>query len=126
MSDQLDDHSMDDGLMADVSLFPRMNVMDDHSMDGSHGNRNYAPRDRMMDGNLDVKNLHVKLMDDLSMSCDRMSHDHLRCDRQMMRHRDKNRKVGMNLDAKNLDGMMIHHGNHRMKVCPKTDDRMKI
>ena len=41
----------------------------------------------------------------LNTSCDRMSHDHLRYDRQMMRHRDKNR-----MDGKNLDGKMkIHH-----------------
>ena len=40
-----------------------------------------------------------------NMSCDRMSHDHLRYDRQMMRHRDKNRMDEMNLDGK----MKIHH-----------------
>ena len=44
-----------------------------------------------------------------------MSHDHLRCDRQMMRHRDTNRMDGMNLDGK----MKIHHGCH-----PKMDDLM--
>ena len=41
-----------------------------------------------------------------------MSHDHLRCDRQMMRRHDTNR-----MDGKNLDGKMkIHHVIHRMKV----------
>jgi hypothetical protein len=75
-----------------------------------------------MDANLDAMSRRVKLMVYLSMSCDRMSHDHLQCDRQMMRHRDKNRMDGMILDGK----MKIHHVNHRMKVCPKTDDRMKI
>jgi hypothetical protein len=51
-----------------------------------------------------------------------MSHDHLRYDRQMMLHRDKNRKDGMNLDEK----MKIHHVIQQMMVYPKTDDRMKI
>jgi hypothetical protein len=41
-----------------------------------------------------------------------MSHDHLRYDRQTMRHRDTNRMDGMNLDGK----MKIHHVSHRMKV----------
>ena len=63
-------------------------------------NRNYAPRDLMMVGNLDAMSHHVKLMVYLSMSCDRMSHDHLRCDRQMMRHRDTNRMDGMILGGK--------------------------
>ena len=45
-----------------------------------------------------------------------MSHDHLRYDRQMMRHRDTNRMNGMNLDGK----MKIHRGCH-----PKMDDLMK-
>ena len=45
-------------------------------------------------------------MDDLNTNCDRMSHDHLRYDRQMMRHRDMNRTVGMNLDGKILDGKL--------------------
>jgi hypothetical protein len=53
----------------------------------------------------------------LSMSCDRMSRDHLRYDRQMMRHRDTNRTDGMNLDGK----MKIHHVNH-----PKMDDRTHL
>ncbi len=72
-------------------------------------------------------------MGDRSMSCDRMSHDHLRCDHQMMRHRDTNRMDGMNLDGK----MKIHRVNwwksHCVDLtidpecyCPKTDDRMKI
>jgi hypothetical protein len=44
-------------------------------------------------------------MDDLSMNCDRMSRDHLRYDRQMMRHRDTNR-----MDVKNLGGTMKNSG----------------
>jgi hypothetical protein len=88
--------------------------LDDHLMDGSRVNRNYAPRDLMMDGNLDAMSHHVMLMVYLSMSCDRMSHDHLRCDRQLMRHRDTNRMDGMNLDGK----MKIHHD-----CRPKKDDR---
>jgi hypothetical protein len=59
----------------------------------------------MTDVNLGAMNHHVMLMDDRSKSCDQMSHVHLRCDRQMMRHRDTNR-----MDEKNLDGKMkIHH-----------------
>ena len=56
-----------------------------------------------------------------------MSHDHLQCDLQMMRHRDTNRMDVKNLDGKNLvvkilDGkMMSHHVIHRM-----TDGRMMI
>ena len=44
-----------------------------------------------------------------------MSCDHLRYDRQMMRHRDKNWKDEMNLDGK----MKIHHVIHQMMVCLK-------
>ena len=57
-----------------------------------------------------------------------MSHDHLQCDHQMMRHRDTNRMDVKNLGVKNLDAMkmMNHRVNHRMKVCPKTDDRKMI
>ena len=51
-----------------------------------------------------------------------MSHDHLRYDRQMMRHHDTNRMDEMNLDGK----MKIHHVIHQMMVCPKTDDRMHL
>jgi hypothetical protein len=50
-----------------------------------------------------------------NMSCDRMSHDHLQCDRRTMRHRDTNRIDAMNLDV-----------NHRMMVCPMMIDQMKI
>ena len=49
-------------------------------------------------------------MDDRSKSCDRMSHVHLRYDRQMKRRRDMNRKVGMNLDGKILDGTLKNSG----------------
>jgi hypothetical protein len=61
------------------------------------------------------------------MSCDRMSHDHLRCDHQMMRRHDTNQMGGKNLDAMILDvKMMIHHVIRQMKVGPKTDDRKLI
>ena len=63
-----------------------------------------------------------------------MSHDHLRYDLRMMRHRDTNR-----MDVKNLDvnhpkkdaQMHLRRVNRRMmddlmKVCPKTDDRKMI
>jgi hypothetical protein len=52
-----------------------------------------------------------------NMSCDRMSHDHLRYDRQMMRHHDTNRMDEMNLDGK----MKIHHD-----CRPKKVDRMHL
>ncbi len=55
-------------------------------------------------------------MDDRSKSCDRMSHDHLRCGHLKMHRHDTNRKDGMNLDGK----MKIHRGCH-----PKMDDLMK-
>jgi hypothetical protein len=104
-----------------------MNVMDDLNLDANHVNRNCAPHDLKMDVNLDGMSHHVMLMDDLNMSCDRMSHDHLQCDHLMMRHRDTNRMDGKNLDVMNLDGkMMNHHVIHRMKVCPKTDDQKMI
>jgi hypothetical protein len=89
----------------------RMNdLLDDHSMVVNRVNRNYAPRDLMMDGNLDAMSHHVRLMVYLNMNCDRMSHDHLRCDRQMMRHRDTSRMDGMNLDGKILDGKLKNSG----------------
>jgi hypothetical protein len=115
MSDPLDDHSMGDGLMTVVSLCLRMNETDDRNdlkTDGNHVNRNYAPRDLMMDANLDAMSHRVMLMDDLNMSCDRMSHDHLRCDHRMMHHRDTNRMDGMNLDGK----MKFHHDCRPKKV----------
>jgi len=64
-------------------------------------------------------------MGDLNMSCDRMSHDHLLYDRQMMRHHDTNLMDGMNLDGnhlmmvvpmKNLRGCHQKMGDHSM-VC---------
>jgi hypothetical protein len=85
----------------------RKNVMDDPSLGVNRVNRNYAPRVRKLGANLDAMNRRVKLMVYLNMNCDRMSHDHLRYDRQMMLHRDMNRKVGMNLDGKILDGKIL-------------------
>jgi hypothetical protein len=86
--------------------------LDDLMTDVNRVNRNYAPRDRKMGANLDAMNRPVKLMVYLSKSCDRMSHDHLRCGHLKMRHHDTNR-----MDGKNLDGKMkIHHVIHRMKV----------
>jgi hypothetical protein len=106
MSDQLVDHLMD-GDRHDVLVDHHMNGPDDLMMDGNHVNRNYAPRDLMMDANLDAMNHHVMLMVYRSKSCDRMSHDHLRCGHLKMRRRDMNR----------MDGKMkIHHVIHRMKV----------
>jgi hypothetical protein len=85
----------------DVSRGLRMSdLLVGHLMDGNHVNRNYAPRDLMTDVNLGAMNHHVMLMDDRSKSCDRMSHVHLRYDRQMKRRRDMNRMDGMNLDGK--------------------------
>jgi hypothetical protein len=49
-------------------------------------------------------------MDDLNTNCDRMSHDHLRCDHQMMRHRDTNRMDWMNLDGKIPVGKLKNSG----------------
>jgi hypothetical protein len=113
MNDLLDDHSMDDGLMMDGNLCHRMSgQLDDLNLVASRVNRNCVRRDRKTDVNLDVMSRRVKLMVYLSKSCDRMSHDHLRYDRQMMRHRDKNRMDGMILGGK----MKIHHVIHRMKV----------
>ncbi len=105
----------------------RMNVTDDRKMGGNHVNRSCVRHDLKMDVNLDEMNLHGMLMDDLNMSCDRMSHDHLRCDHLMMHHHDKNQMGGKSLDVMNLDGkMMNRHVIHRMKVCPKTDDQKMI
>jgi hypothetical protein len=98
MSDLLVGHLMDGShvnrncVRHDLSL--------DAMTDGNHVNRNYAPRDLMTDVNLGAMNHHVMLMDDRSKSCDRMSHVHLRYDRQMKRRRDMNRMDGMNLDGK--------------------------
>ena len=115
MNDLLDAHSMDDD-HRDVLVDHRMNVTDELKMVGNLLNRNCVRHDRNLDVNLDAMNPRVKLMDDLNRSCDRMSHDHLRYDRLKLRHRDTNRKVGMNLDGT----MKIHRGCH-----PKTDDLMK-
>jgi hypothetical protein len=103
-NDQLDDQNLD--VTMDVSLGLHMNDLPGgHLMDGNRVNRNYVRRDLMMVVTMDVKNLHVMLMVYLSKSCDRMSRDHLRYDRQMMRHRDTNRT-----DGKNPDVMLkIHH-----------------
>ena len=61
------------------------------------------------------------------MSCDRMSHDHLRYDHLMMRRHDTNPMDGKSLGAMILDvKMTIRHVIHRMMVCPKTDDRKMI
>jgi hypothetical protein len=129
MSDLLDDHSTDDD-HHDALVGHRKNGMDDRNdlmTDVNRVNRNYAPRDRKMGANLDAMNRPVKLMVYLSKSCDRMSHDHLRCGHLKMRHHDTNR-----MDGKNLDGKMkIHHVNRRMmddlmKVCPMSDDQKMI
>jgi hypothetical protein len=127
MNDPLDDQMT--GVNLGVSLCHRMNVTDDLNdlnldgnldvnrglhmsdllgdlkTDGNHVNRNYAPRDLKMDASLDVMNHHVKLMVFPNTNCDRMSHDHLRYDRQMMRHHDTSRMDEMILDGK----MKIHH-----------------
>ena len=149
VTDDRHDLKMDE--TTDVNLCHRMNVMDDRNdltmvvsldvnrgrrmsdrlddrkMDGNHVNRNFAPHDPKMVANLDGMNLHVRLMDDLNMSCDRMSHDHLRCDHLKMRHRDTNPMDGKSLGAMILDvKMTIRHVIHRMMVCPKTDDRKMI
>jgi hypothetical protein len=92
MSDRMDD------LNLDVSRGLRINVTDDRN-------------DLKMGANLDGMNLHVRLKAYLNKSCDRMSHDHLQCDLQMMRHRDTNRTDAMNLGGK----MKIRHVNRRMK-----------
>jgi hypothetical protein len=99
-------HDLKMGGNSDVNLCLRMNdLLAGHLMDGSHVNRNCDPHDLMMVVTMDVKNLHVMLMVYLSKSCDRMSHDHLRCGHLKMRHHDMNRMDEMNLDGK----MKIHH-----------------
>ena len=97
MNDLLADHLMDDDRHV-VLVGHRMNVKDDQNLGANRVNRNYALRDRKMDVNLGAMSLRVMLMVYLNMSCDRKSHDHLRCDHLMMRHRDTNR-----MDVKNLD-----------------------
>ena len=148
MNDQLDDLNLD--AMTDVNLYRHTNVMDDRNdlmmvvnllnrncalhdpkmdvmMDANLLNRNYAPRDLNLDANLDGMNLHVRLMDDLSKSCDRMSHDHLLCAHLMMRRHGTNRMDVKNLDVKYLDvKMMNHHVIHRMKGDLMKDCRKMI
>jgi hypothetical protein len=124
MNDLLDDLSLVDD-HHDVPVGHRMNVMDDPNdlmMVVNHVNRNCVLPDLMKDGNLDGMNPHVRLMDDQSKSCDRMSHDHWRYDHLKMRHRDTNRMDVKNLDVKMMNRPVIH----RMKVCPKTDDPKMI
>ena len=104
-------------------------LLGDLKTDGNHVNRNYAPRDLKMDASLDVMNHHVKLMVFPNTNCDRMSHDHLRYDRQMMRHHDTSRMDEMILDgnhSKKDDPMHLRRVNRRMMVCPKMDDRKMI
>jgi hypothetical protein len=99
-------HDLNLVVMTDVNLCLRMNdLLAGHLMDGSHVNRNCVRHDLKMGGNSDVMNHHVKLMVFPNTNCDRMSHDHLRYDRQMMRHHDTSRMDEMNLDEK----MKIHH-----------------
>ena len=112
MSDLLDDHLKDDD-RHDVLGDLHMNAMDDRKMDVSRANRNCVRRDQMTDVNLDAMSHRVKLTGDRSTSCDRMSHDHLRCDHLMMLHRDTNRMGVKNLDV-----------NHPKKDDPKKDARM--
>jgi hypothetical protein len=151
MSDLLDDHSMDDdhhGALVghrkngmddrndlkmdgnlDVNRGLRMNVTGDLNLGGNHVNRSCAPHDRNLDVTIFVKNLPVMLMVYLSKSCDRKSHDHLRCGHRMMRHRDTNRMDGKNLDGnhpKKDDPIHLRRVNRRMKVYPKMDDRKMI
>jgi hypothetical protein len=125
MSDLLDDHSTDDD-HHDALVGHRKNGMDDLNLDVKTGenrdrrmndllddlnlvasrvNRNCVRRDRNLGANLDAMNHHVKSMVYLSMSCDRMSRDHLRCGHLKMHRHDTNQ-----MDGKNLDGKMkIHH-----------------
>jgi hypothetical protein len=107
-----------------------MNGTDDRNdlkTDGNHVNRNYVLPDQKLGGHLDAMSHHVMLMAYLNMNCDRMSHDHSQCDRQMMRHRDTNRMGGMNLDGKMKirhdchlkkgDRMHLNRESHLMTVC---------
>ena len=108
-------HHMNDPLVyrktdenSDVNRDLRMNdQLDDLNLDASRANRNCVRRDQMTDVNLDAMSHRAMLMVSLNMSCDRKSHDHLRCDHLKMPHRDTNR-----MDVKNLDGKMkIHRVN---------------
>jgi hypothetical protein len=104
-----------------VSLCHRMNGTDDRNdlkTDASRVNRNCVRHDRKMDENLDAMNHHVMLMVYRSKSCDRMSHDHLRCGHLKMRRRDMNRMDGKNLDGnhpKKDDPTHLRRVNRRMK-----------
>jgi hypothetical protein len=108
MSDRLDDLNLADD-RHDVLVGRRMNVMDDRN-DLKMVLKKCHRVDLPIDPECYAMNRHVMLTVYLSKSCDRMSHDHLRCDRQMMRHRDTNRMDGMNLDVKNPDGKMKNSG----------------
>ena len=58
-----------------------------------------------------------------------MSHDHLRYDHLMMRHRDTNRMGVKNLDVNHpkMDVRLhLNRESHLMMVCPKTDDQQMI
>lgn len=91
----------------------RMNGMDDQNdlmMVVNLLNRNCALHDQNLVANSDAKNLHVMLMVYLNKSCDRMSHDHLQCDHQMMRRHDTNRMDVMILDGMNPDVKMMNSG----------------
>ena len=135
--DDRNDLMMDENLDASHDLH-RNDRLGDLNLDASRANRNCVRRDQMKDVNLDAMNLHVRYywnhcvdltIDppryDLSMSCDRMSHDHLLCAHLMMRRHGTNRMDVKNLDVKNLGvKMMNHHVIHRMKgdlmkVCRK-------
>ena len=137
MNDLLDDQNSD--VMTDASRDHRMNdLMGDRMTDENRVNRSCVRRDPKMGVNLDVNrdlrmsdllgdpNLvvkmdamsrHVKSMVFPNRNCDRMSHDHLRYDRQTMRHRDTNRMDGMILDGT----MKIHHD-----CRPKKDARTHL
>jgi hypothetical protein len=104
VTDDLNDLNLDGNLDVNRGLH-MSDLLGDLKTDGNHVNRNYAPRDLKMDASLDVMNHHVKLMVFPNTNCDRMSHDHLRYDRQMMRHHDTSRMDEMILDGK----MKIHH-----------------
>ena len=53
------------------------------------------------------------------MSCDRMSHDHLRCGHLKMRHRDKYR-----MDVKNLDVSWCQCHRVDLTIDPECYDQM--
>ena len=87
----------------DALVDHRMNGTDDRNdlkTDGNHVNRNYAPRDLMMDASLDVS-LCLRMsdrLDDHSMDDDLMT-DVNRVNRNCVR---RDLKMDVNLDGKNL------------------------